>query len=479
MGVRLKNASIHVKLAVPTMFAGLLTLVLVACGPTSEPSSAPPIPVASSERTQGAATLPLSGTADVTEQALPSVVRIIAGSGAGTGFIVSADGLVITNDHVVAGYNTVVIHLVDGSVYTGKVAQSDPSLDVAHIAIQDADRVFAPIPIGDSDSIRVGEDVVAIGFPLGQELGLEPTISTGIVSAKRENHLQTDAPLNAGNSGGPLLDMSGQAIGVVVARMERDGSGNLVAGVGFAIPINEVKQRFSGQVSMEAIGTPTPFPTIELGPDVEATKAAIDAVDAHRRRVAEATRTSIEAQQEAARYATSLEATRVAELPTPTPEPTSTPLPTPTPHPRIYCEEWEAMVLEWIKDGHFYHHQYGIGPGEPPDHPHLSADQAKGICITDGFPRGVLYEQHLHDFEVSIGYGPGDLLPGLYEYRRRGDKRVERESCRLIFNKYARDQQSVEMPFGEPFIFQIREGHGLVRTRISGLCDGYLYRIRD
>ena len=452
-------------------------IILAGCGPASGPSSASEIRDASSRQDQGAEKMLLSTTADVTEKALPSVVRIIAGSSTGTGFIVSSDGLVITNHHVVAGHERVEVHLIDGATYPGRVSESDANLDVAYIEMQDTDRTFTPIFIGDSDSIRVGEDVIAIGFPLGQELGTEPTISTGIISAKRRDHLQTDAPLNPGNSGGPLLDMSGQAVGVVVARMERDNSGNRVAGISFAIPINEVKQRFADRVVMEAEGTPTPFPTIEGGPDIDATKTAIDAEGAHRRRVAEATRTAVEAQQEAARYAASIEATRVAELPTATPEPTPTPLPTPTPHPRIYCQEWEAMVLEWIKQGHVYS-QWQKGPGDPPEHPQLPAKLASGLCITK-FPRGILYEQHLHDREVSIGDGPGELLPGNYEYRRKGDKRVESDRCQLIFNHYESDQLNVEMPYGEPFTFQFHEYHGKALTKARGLCSGFFYRIGD
>ena len=146
---------------------------------------------------------------------MPSVVHIIAGSGTGTGFIINEDGLVVTNKHVVAENNQVAVRLVTGNEYQANVAQRHPDLDLAYIDI-DASRSFTPIAIGDSDNIRVGEDVIAIGFPLGRSLGLEPTVSVGIVSAKRNNHLQTDASLNPGNSGGPLLDMFGQVSGVVV-----------------------------------------------------------------------------------------------------------------------------------------------------------------------------------------------------------------------------------------------------------------------
>ena len=159
--------------------------------------------------------------------------------------------------------------------------------------------------------------------------------------------------------------MFGQVAGVVVSRVETDNSGRPIAGIGFAIPINAVKSGLGGQVSPagKVLPTPTPFPTIGPTPDIEATKTAIEAIDAQRRKDEQATRTAIKAKQEAERYAASLEATRIAELPTPlptatplptpmpTPEPTPTPLPTPTPHPATFCQEWEAMVLDWIKQG--------------------------------------------------------------------------------------------------------------------------------
>ena len=251
--------------------------------------------------------------ADVTENALPSVVQIIAGSGSGTGFIINENGLTVTNRHVVEGNNQVAVRLATGEEYQGIVTERHPSLDLAYVEI-DANRRFTPIAIGNSDNIRVGEDVIAIGFPLGRSLGLEPTVSVGIISAKRNNRLQTDASLNPGNSGGPLLDMFGQVAGVVVSRVETNKAGRPVTGIGFAIPINAVKSGLGGQVSRvgKALPTPTltPFPAIALPPNVEATKAAMDAMGAHRRQVEQATRTAIEAQQETERYAASLEATR-------------------------------------------------------------------------------------------------------------------------------------------------------------------------
>ncbi len=138
---------------------------------------------------------------DVVENALLSVVEIQTGQGNGAGFIVNEAGMVVTNCHVVTGQTQVGVRMTDGVIYQGNVAQVDPNFDLAYIEIDSA-RTFIPIALGDSDTVRIGEDVIVIGFPLSASLGAEPTVSVGIISAKREGYLQTDASLNPGNSGG-------------------------------------------------------------------------------------------------------------------------------------------------------------------------------------------------------------------------------------------------------------------------------------
>ena len=198
--------------------------------------------------------------ADVVETALASVVQIESNGGTGTGFIVNENGLVVTNKHVVAGSTQVRIRWTQGGVnLPGHVTELHPTLDLAYVSIESTE-TFTPIVIGDSDRVRVGAEVIAIGFPLGSELGSEPTVSLGIISAKRNGLLQTDASLNPGNSGGPLLDVFGLAVGVVVSRVEQDSSGRPISGIGFAIPINKVKAEVEGQTS-PAIYTPVPTPT--------------------------------------------------------------------------------------------------------------------------------------------------------------------------------------------------------------------------
>ena len=343
---------------------------------------------------------------DMVENALQSIVEIRTDVSGGTGFIVNDAGLVVTNKHVIRGANSINLRLVNGDRFNASVVGGHATLDLAYLLIG-SDAEFEPIAVGDSDAVRVGELVIIIGFPIASELGAEPTVSQGIVSAKRNGLIQTDAPVNPGNSGGPMLDQFGNVVGVVVSRIAQSG-GSDIAGIGFAIPINEAKSDLGDDVTPgEVLNTPTPFPTIEPTPDIEATKTVIEAIDAQRRLEDQATRTAIEAEQEADRFAASLEATRIAGLPTPTstrlptatPTPTPTPLPTPTPtpepvptpeptatpHPSTYCRAWEALVLEWVRDGNKY--RWDLAP----DHPNLTARQASGICIT-AFPQ-VLFGQ--------------------------------------------------------------------------------------
>ena len=313
--------------------AMLATLAALACG--------------------GAATPAPDFVAGVTEQALPSVVHIITSSGSGTGFIVSENGLVVTNRHIVGSARQVTVLTATGEEYRGEVIQRHSVLDLAYVEI-DSNRTFAPLAIGDSGDVSVGEAVIAIGYPLGEELGLEPTVSRGIISAKRDDYLQTDAALNPGNSGGPLLDVTGNVIGVITARVESTETGRPVTGIGFAIPVNAVRQDLGG---LAASGSPsenataTPLPTIPPTPDVEATKAAIEAMDTHRRASEQATRAATEGQQEAKRYAASLEATRITELPTPTPEPTPVPTPLPTipPTPDIEATKMAIAAMDALQ----------------------------------------------------------------------------------------------------------------------------------
>ena len=161
--------------------------------------------------------------------------------GQGTGFVVAADGVILTNAHVVKDAARITVRFDDGRTLRAKVVGSDPKSDVAVLRVEATD--LAHLELANSDAIRVGEWVVAIGNPFG----LTQTVTAGIVSAKGrdsvgiadfENFIQTDAAINPGNSGGPLLDLDGRVVGMNAAIYSRSGG---YMGIGFAIPANLVK----------------------------------------------------------------------------------------------------------------------------------------------------------------------------------------------------------------------------------------------
>ena len=163
----------------------------------------------------------------------------------GTGFVFDSKGNVVTNEHVVSGSTSVSVKLSDGSTHKATVVGTDPSTDLAVLHIDASSSKLAPLSLADSSKVAVGDGVVAIGNPFG----LDGTVTTGIVSALNreivapdntpiEDAIQTDAAINHGNSGGPLLDLRGSVIGIT-SQIESDSGGN--DGVGFAVPSNTVR----------------------------------------------------------------------------------------------------------------------------------------------------------------------------------------------------------------------------------------------
>jgi S1-C subfamily serine protease len=162
--------------------------------------------------------------------------------GSGSGFIASADGYVITNNHVIEGAENVEVILNSGESFDGEVLGSDPQTDVAVVKINA--KGLVPAEMGDSDRLRVGQFVLAVGNALALPGG--PTVSLGVISAKNrpmpwadfifEGLIQTDAAINPGNSGGPLADIEGKVIGVNTAMIP------FAQGMGFSIPVNTVKR---------------------------------------------------------------------------------------------------------------------------------------------------------------------------------------------------------------------------------------------
>ena len=176
--------------------------------------------------------------------------------GAGTGFIIDPDGLILTNHHVIEGAERVIVRLTDGRSLRAERVGSDPDTDIALIKVESA-QPLAYATLGDSDTLRVGEWVVAIGNPLAYE----HTVTVGVVSyvgrklfdQSLDNYIQTDAAINFGNSGGPLINARGDVIGINAAISSR------ASNIGFAVPINQAKTilpqlREKGRVSRGYIG---------------------------------------------------------------------------------------------------------------------------------------------------------------------------------------------------------------------------------
>jgi serine protease Do len=158
----------------------------------------------------------------------------------GSGVIASGDGYIVTNFHVVRGADAIVVRLADQSEHRARLVGSDARTDLALLKIEG--RGLPALPFGDSDRLEVGEPVMAIGNPFG----LEQTVTTGIVSAKErfigsgpyDDFIQTDASVNPGNSGGPLVDSRGTLVGINTAIFSQTGGS---VGIGFAIPVNVAK----------------------------------------------------------------------------------------------------------------------------------------------------------------------------------------------------------------------------------------------
>lgn len=169
----------------------------------------------------------------------------------GSGFLISANGYILTNDHVAGSASEIVVTLTDGKHYNAKVVGSDPVSDICLIKIEGENLPF--IPLGNSDEVIIGEWVIALGNPFGLfDVNNKPTVTVGVISAtgmnlnRVENRyylnmIQTDAAINGGNSGGPLVNSLGEVIGmntIIFTSGQSQGS----IGLGFAIPINKVKK---------------------------------------------------------------------------------------------------------------------------------------------------------------------------------------------------------------------------------------------
>jgi putative serine protease PepD len=212
-------------------------------GPSAEPGVT---------RTPVAPPPPSANSVDVAKQVLPATVMIQVGRGTGSGFLIDKDGRIVTNNHVVAGASDgskIRVLYSDGRRVSAVLVGRSPSYDIAVIKASGSGSL-QPIQLGDSEHVQVGEPVLALGSPLG----LSGTVTEGIVSARNRpvivsetsdadaptayiNAIQTDAQINPGSSGGPLVDAGGRVIGVNSAILTFGSSRNI--GLGFAIPINQ------------------------------------------------------------------------------------------------------------------------------------------------------------------------------------------------------------------------------------------------
>ncbi|MDB9447730.1 HhoA/HhoB/HtrA family serine endopeptidase [Anabaena sp. CS-542/02] len=191
--------------------------------------------------------------------------------GSGSGFIINSSGKILTNSHVVDGADSVTVTLKDGRTFDGKVLGEDPVTDVAVIKIEANN--LPVLPLGNSDTLKPGEAVIAIGNPLG----LNNTVTSGILSAigrsssdigasdKRVDYIQTDAAINPGNSGGPLLNSRGEVIGMNTAIIRG------AQGLGFAIPINTVERISQELIAKGRVDHPyLGIQMLTLTPDIKA-----------------------------------------------------------------------------------------------------------------------------------------------------------------------------------------------------------------
>jgi putative serine protease PepD len=229
-------------------------LIIGGAFDTTDTVSVAPSATATGETAPAAAPVAPARTAtDVSglyERVSPGVVSVEVttgtGGGTGSGFVLDADGYLLTNEHVVDAANSVRVRFPEGAPITAKVIGSDKSSDLALLKIDPSAHKLTPLTLGSSSALKVGQSAIAIGSPYR----LQGTLTTGVISALGrsitapnnfpiDNAVQTDAAINPGNSGGPLLDATGRVVGVNAQIATNTGAND---GVGFAIPIDTAKQ---------------------------------------------------------------------------------------------------------------------------------------------------------------------------------------------------------------------------------------------
>jgi serine protease Do len=258
---------------------GIIVAGGVTPGPVVSSEAEPPASKAAAPRHAAAAFPGVVNFADVAERINAAVVNVDATSktsrearprrgdepgreyegprqGSGSGFVIDRQGYILTNHHVIEGAERITVTMADGRSFRGQVVGADPAIDVALLRIE-ADGNLPEAPLGNSDELRVGEWVCAIGNPLGYvhsvTVGVVSFIGRKLFDASLDDYIQTDAAINFGNSGGPLINSAGQVVGINSAVSSRASS------IGFAVPINQAvailpQLKASGRVSRGFIG---------------------------------------------------------------------------------------------------------------------------------------------------------------------------------------------------------------------------------
>ena len=221
---------------------------------TPRPTPTPQQPTATPKPTPA----PTPSVADMVEVARQSVVQIVTNLGTGTGFVVDQLGYILTNAHVVKDERQLTVIFDDGRETQGTVVGLDPARDIALLKVTTARHLLRPLYF--ADSIREGDPVVALGFPFSAQIGENMTMTAGLVSSFRYyegvDYIQTDAALNPGNSGGPLLNMDGEVVGMNTSGL-RDAEG-----INFAIRHNVLARQMAYMVAeAQRPATPTPRPS--------------------------------------------------------------------------------------------------------------------------------------------------------------------------------------------------------------------------
>jgi S1-C subfamily serine protease len=209
-----------------------------------------------------------SDIADLVDQVRPSVVLVngsntrTGAAGIGSGVVLDKDGYILTNNHVIDGFDTLDVTLSDGTAAAARVVGKDPGNDVAVIKIDVDSGKLSPAKLGDSDNVRIGESVIAIGNPFGREgsvtegivSGLDRRLDGGSARPLRQL-IQTDAAINPGNSGGALFNAKGEVIGITTA-IENPSGDRVFAGIGYAVPINTANDEMNALMSGQPIQHP-------------------------------------------------------------------------------------------------------------------------------------------------------------------------------------------------------------------------------